>query len=131
MARIAGVNIPDNKKVKVALTYIHGIGRSRAEDILEQAAVEGEKRTSELTEEQLAQIRKTIEGNYPVEGELRQKVSTDIKRLKEIKSYRGQRHAKGLPVRGQKTRTNARTRKGKKKTIGELIQKSKKPSKKG
>jgi small subunit ribosomal protein S13 len=115
MARIAGVNIPDNKKAKIALTYIHGVGRSRAEDILREAAADGEKRVKELTEEQLAQIRKIIEGNFAVEGELRRKISQNIKRLKEIGSYRGKRHLKGLPVRGQKTRTNARTRKGKKK----------------
>lgn len=130
MARIAGVNIPDEKRVEVALTYIYGIGRPAAGKILAQANINPDTRAKDLSEEQLAEIRGVIEKNFRVEGELQQAVAMNIKRLKEIGSYRGQRHQRGLPVRGQRTRTNARTRKGKKKTIGELLQKSQRTRKK-
>lgn len=130
MARIAGVNIPDDKRVEIALTYIYGIGRPAAGKILAQANINPDTRAKDLSEEQLAEIRGVIEKNFRVEGELQQAVAMNIKRLKEISSYRGQRHQRGLPVRGQRTRTNARTRKGKKKTIGELLQKSQRTRKK-
>lgn len=130
MARIAGVNIPDDKRVEIALTYIYGIGRPAAGKILAQANINPDTRAKDLSEEQLAEIRGVIEKNFRVEGELQQAVAMNIKRLKDISSYRGQRHQRGLPVRGQRTRTNARTRKGKKKTIGELLQKSQRTRKK-
>jgi small subunit ribosomal protein S13 len=130
MARIAGVNIPDDKRVEVGLTYIYGIGRAAAGKILARADINPDTRARDLSEEQLAKIREVIEKNFRVEGELQQAVAMNIKRLKEIGSYRGQRHQRGLPVRGQRTRTNARTRKGKKKTIGELLQKSQRAKKK-
>jgi len=126
MARIAGVNIPDNKRVEVGLTYIYGIGPSTAKKVLAEAQVNPNTRVKDLSEEETSRIRGLIEKNYRVEGELKRIVTTNIKRLKEIGSYRGIRHRKGLPVRGQRTRTHARTRKGKKKTIGVLIQKAKK-----
>jgi len=129
MARIAGVNIPDNKRVEVGLTYIYGIGRSAAKKVLTAAGVNPETRVKDLSEEDVSQIRALIEKNFRVEGELKRIVTTNIKRLKEIGSYRGMRHQKGLPVRGQRTRTNARTRKGKKKTIGVLLQKAQKKGK--
>lgn len=113
MARIAGVDIPTEKRVEIALTYIKGIGRSLSQRILAKAGVSPDTRVKELTEEEVAKIRKEIEkGGYRLEGELKQEVALNIKRLKEIGSYRGLRHEKGLPVRGQRTRTNARTRKG-------------------
>lgn len=118
MARIAGVEIPDDKKIKVALTYIKGIGRSSALAILEKAGIDKEMRTKDISPEKLAKIRAEIDENYTVEGALTRRVRLNIKRLKDIESYRGTRHEKGLPVRGQRTKTNARTRKGKKKTIG-------------
>lgn len=126
MARIAGVNIPDNKRVAVGLTYIYGVGRSGAGKILSEAKVSPDTRVKDLSEEDVSRIRGVIEKNFRVEGELKRIVTTNIKRLKEIGSYRGIRHQKGLPVHGQRTRTNARTRKGKKKTIGALVQRSKK-----
>lgn len=126
MARIAGVNIPDNKRVEVGLTYIYGVGRSGAKKILSEAEVNPDTRVKDLSEEEVSRIRTVIEKNFRVEGELKRIVTTNIKRLKEIGSYRGIRHQKGLPVRGQRTRTNARTRKGRKRTIGVLVQKSKK-----
>jgi len=129
MARIAGVNIPDNKRVEVGLTYIYGIGRTSADKILSEAQVNPDTRVKDLSEEEIARIREVIEKNYRVEGELRRIISANIKRLKEIRCYRGLRHQKGLPVRGQRTRTNARTRKGKKKTIGVLLQAAKKGKK--
>jgi len=129
MARIAGVNIPDNKRVEVGLTYIYGIGRSAAKKVLTAAGVNPETRVKDLSEEDVSQIRALIEKDFRVEGELKRIVTTNIKRLKEIGSYRGMRHQKGLPVRGQRTRTNARTRKGKKKTIGVLLQKAQKKGK--
>lgn len=117
MARIAGVNIPDDKRVAIALTYIYGIGRSGAGKILEESQINPNARVKKLSEEEISRIREIIERKYQVEGERRRIVSTNIKRLKEIGAYRGVRHQKGLPVRGQRTRTNARTRKGKKKTL--------------
>ena len=112
MARIVGVDIPDNKRIEVALTYIYGIGRSSSKKILAKAGVDPNLRTKDLTEEQLNKIRLEIEGNYKIEGALRTEVALDIKRLRDIGSYRGWRHRRGLPVRGQNTRNNARTRKG-------------------
>jgi small subunit ribosomal protein S13 len=129
MARIAGVNIPDNKRSEIGLTYIHGVGRSRANEILSQADIDPDTRVKNLSEDEVSQIRGIIEKNYRVEGELKRIVSENIKRLKQIGSYRGIRHQKGLPVRGQRTRTNARTRKGKKETIGLLLRQSKKKGK--
>lgn len=115
MARIAGVDIPNEKKSEVALAYIRGIGRSLARKVLAQAGVSPEIRVKDLTEEQVGKIREAIEkGGYRVEGELAAEVASNIKRLKEIASYRGLRHERGLPVRGQRTRTNARTRRGRK-----------------
>ena len=117
MARIAGVDIPNNKRVEIALTYIYGIGRKSANDILAQTGIDPDKRAKDLTDEDVAKIRDEIEANYTVEGDLRRDVALDIKRMVEINCYRGIRHRKGLPVRGQRTKTNARTRKGPAKTI--------------
>ena len=117
MARIAGVNIPTGKKVSIGLTYIRGIGQQTATDICERASIEKDKRVNELRETEIIKIREIIDNNYRVEGELRREVSTNIKRLMDLGSYRGLRHRRGLPVRGQRTHTNARTRKGPKKTI--------------
>jgi len=117
VARIEGVNIPTEKVVGIALTYIHGIGRPTAKKILETASVEWGKRVNALTEDELNRIRETIKSTCQVEGELRREVSMTIKRLMDLGCYRGLRHRKGLPVRGQRTRTNARTRKGPRKTI--------------
>jgi small subunit ribosomal protein S13 len=116
MARIAGVDLP-NKHVDIALTYIFGIGRSSASAICESAGVDTSRRINELSPEEINVLRKIIENDYKVEGRLRTEVSLNIKRLMDIGSYRGLRHRKGLPVRGQRTRTNARTRKGKRKTV--------------
>ena len=118
MARIAGVDIPNNKRVEIALTYIFGIGRKSANDILAKAGVNPDTRAKDLTEDEVAKIRDEIENNYTVEGDLRRNVSMDIKRMVDINCYRGIRHRKSLPVRGQRTKTNARTRKGPKKTVG-------------
>jgi small subunit ribosomal protein S13 len=115
--RIAGIDVPDKKKIYFALQYIHGVGPKFAADILGEAKVNPEKRSSELTEQELAAINSIIDGGFVVEGALRRQVSQNIQRLKEIRSYRGERHRRGLPVRGQRTRSNARTRKGKKKTV--------------
>lgn len=112
MARVARVNIPDNKLIKQALTYIYGIGNSLSLDVLEQANVAKEKRTSELTDDELNRIREIVEKNYKVEGEVRQFTQSNIKRLKEINCYRGLRHSKRLPARGQRTKTNSRTVRG-------------------
>ncbi|HZY10408.1 MAG TPA: 30S ribosomal protein S13 [Bacteroidota bacterium] len=117
MARIAGVDLPKNKRAEVGLTYIFGIGRSSAQKILTQAGVDRNKRVSELSDEEVAKIRSIITADFKVEGALRSEVQINIKRLMDINSYRGLRHRKGLPVRGQRTRTNARTRKGKRKTV--------------
>ncbi len=110
--RIVGVNIPDNKKVGIALTYIYGVGYSAAEDILDKAKVSADKRAKELTPDELARLKTVIENQHKVEGELRQFVRQNITRLKHIKSYRGSRHAKKLPARGQRTKTNSRTIRG-------------------
>ena len=118
MARISGVDLPREKRVVIGLTYIYGIGRSRAEDILESTGVDPSTRVRDLTEEEVNKIRDFIDGNYVVEGDLRRDVSQSVKRLMEIGCYRGLRHRRGLPVRGQRTKTNARTRKGHKKTVG-------------
>ena len=118
MARIAGVDLPRDKRVEVALTYIYGIGRSRAEEILQITGISPDTRVRSLTEEEVTRLREVIDRNYKVEGDLRRDVAMDIRRLIEIGSYRGLRHRRGLPVRGQRTRTNARTRKGPKKTVG-------------
>ena len=117
MARISGVDIPNAKRVEVALTYIYGIGPKSASDILAKTGVDPDKRAKDLTEDDIAKLRDEIENNYTVEGELRREVALNIKRLVEINCYRGIRHRKGLPVRGQRTKTNARTRKGPVKTI--------------
>ncbi len=117
MARIAGVDIPNNKRVEIALTYIYGIGLKSSKDILAKTGVDPDKRAKDLTEEDTAKLRDEIEKNYTVEGDLRRDVALDIKRMIEINCYRGIRHRKGLPVRGQRTKTNARTRKGPAKTI--------------
>ena len=117
MARIAGVDIPNNKRVEIALTYIYGIGRKSANDILVATGINPDTRAKDLTEAEVAKLRDEIENNYTVEGELRREVALNIKRLVEINCYRGIRHRKGLPVRGQRTKTNARTRKGPAKTI--------------
>ena len=116
MARIAGVDIP-NKHVSVALTYIYGIGRSSAEKICEEATIDPGKMANDLTQDELAKIREIIDANYKTEGRLRSEIGLNLKRLMDIGCYRGLRHKRGLPVRGQRTRTNARTRKGKKKTV--------------
>ncbi|MBP3709154.1 MAG: 30S ribosomal protein S13 [Treponema sp.] len=116
MARIEGVDIP-NKHIFIALTYIYGIGRSSANEICKKTGIDPHKLANDLTEEELAKIRDIIDKNYKVEGHLRTEVGLNLKRLMDIGCYRGLRHRKGLPVRGQRTRTNARTRKGKKKTV--------------
>ena len=112
MARIAGVDIPNNKRVEIALTYIYGIGRKSANDILAATGVNPDTRAKDLTEDEIAKLRDEIEKSYTVEGDLRREVSLNIKNMVEINCYRGIRHRKGLPVRGQRTKTNARTRKG-------------------
>ncbi len=113
MARIAGVNIPTQKKTVIALTYIYGIGNHRAQEIMAEANVNTEKRVNELSDQEVLQIREVIDRGFQVEGDLRREISMNIKRLKDLRCYRGMRHSKGLPVRGQRTHTNARTRKGK------------------
>ncbi|MEN2787462.1 30S ribosomal protein S13 [Sphingomonas qilianensis] len=117
MARIAGVNIPTNKRVVIALTYIHGIGSTHAKAIVSKLGIAEERRVQDLTDQEVLQIRETIDADYTVEGDLRREVSMNIKRLMDLACYRGLRHRKGLPVRGQRTHTNARTRKGKAKPI--------------
>ncbi|MEY4993937.1 MAG: hypothetical protein RIS82_1059 [Actinomycetota bacterium] len=117
MARVAGADIPDAKRVEIALTYIYGIGRTRSVQILAETKVDKNIRVKDLTDDQLVAIRDYIEGNYKVEGDLRRDVAADIRRKVEIGSYEGIRHRKGLPVRGQRTKTNARTRKGPKRTV--------------
>ncbi len=117
MARIAGVDLPREKRVEVGLTYIFGIGRTSAVKILEETGINPDTRVKDLTEEEVSKLRDVIDKNYKVEGDLRRSVALDIKRLVEIGCYRGTRHRKGLPVRGQRTKTNARTRKGPKRTI--------------
>jgi len=117
MPRIAGVDIPDNKPIRYALRYVYGIGPKVADDILKQADIDPTIRARELTDQQVSAINGLIDANYVVEGALRRQVAQNIARLREIRCYRGDRHRKGLPVRGQRTRCNARTRKGKKKTV--------------
>ena len=117
MARIAGVDLPREKRVEIGLTYIYGIGRKLSNDILKETGINPDTRVKDLTEDEAAKLRECIEHGYVVEGDLRRNVGLDIKRLVEIGSYRGLRHRKGLPVRGQRSKTNARTRKGPKKTI--------------
>ncbi|MEY3129313.1 MAG: 30S ribosomal protein S13 [Rhodoluna sp.] len=117
MARVAGADIPDAKRVEIALTYIYGIGRTRSVKILADTKVNKDIRVKDLSDDQLVAIRDYIEGNYKVEGDLRRDVAADIRRKVEIGSYEGIRHRKGLPVRGQRTKTNARTRKGPKRTV--------------
>ena len=117
MARIAGIDLPREKRIEIGLTYIFGIGRKSANDILEMAGVNPDTRVKDLTEDQEAALRDVIDKNYTIEGDLRREVALNIKRLTEIGCYRGLRHRRGLPVRGQRTKTNARTRKGPKKTI--------------
>ena len=118
MARIAGVDIPKDKQAWIALTYIYGVGRTTSCKILKKAQVAEEVRMKDLTEEEISRIRSVIDKEYEVEGDLRRNVTMDIKRLMDISSYRGLRHRRGLPVHGQRTHTNARTRKGPKKTVG-------------
>ncbi|NLN81985.1 MAG: 30S ribosomal protein S13 [Clostridiales bacterium] len=117
MARIAGVDLPRDKRIEIGLTYIFGIGRKSASDILAAAGVDPDTRVRDLSEDDISKLRDVIDHNYTVEGDLRRDIAFDIKRLIEIGSYRGVRHRKGLPVRGQRSKTNARTRKGPKKTI--------------
>ncbi len=117
MARLLGVDLPRNKRVVVALTYIYGIGDSRAKEICEIAGIGSELRTDSLTDEQIAKMRSHIEAHFKVEGDLRRETGLSIKRLMDLNCYRGLRHRKGLPVRGQRTRSNARTRKGPRKTV--------------
>lgn len=117
MARIAGVDLPNNKRGIIGLTYIYGIGRSRAQEILEQAGIDENVKVQDWTDDNIRSIASIIQNDYSVEGELRSQVNMNVKRLMDISCYRGLRHRRGLPVRGQRTRTNARTRKGKKKTV--------------
>lgn len=117
MARIAGIDLPREKRIEIGLTYIYGIGRKSAQDILKEAGIDPDIRVKDLTDEQEAKLRDVIDKGYTIEGDLRREVAMNIKRLTEIGCYRGVRHRRGLPVRGQRTKTNARTRKGPKKTI--------------
>jgi small subunit ribosomal protein S13 len=117
LARIAGVNLPTNKRVIIALTYIHGIGRTKALEIAEKLKIDHSRRVQDLSDAEILQIRETIDADHTVEGDLRRTTSMNIKRLMDLACYRGLRHRKGLPVRGQRTHTNARTRKGKSKAI--------------
>jgi small subunit ribosomal protein S13 len=117
VARIAGVDIPRNKRIEVSLTYIYGIGRKTAQKLLDTLAIHRDTRAQDLTDEQVNQIRKAIDGGLTVEGDLRRMVQSNVKRLMDLGCYRGLRHRRGLPVRGQRTKTNARTRKGPKKTV--------------
>ena len=118
MARIAGVDLPPNKRIEIGLTYIYGIGRSQSNNILKAAGVSLDTKVRELNDDEVNKIRKVIEEQHRIEGDLRKEISFNIKRLMEIGSYRGLRHRRGLPVRGQRTQTNARTRKGPRKTVG-------------
>lgn len=118
MARLAGVDLPSDKRIEIGLTYVYGIGNTKSKKILAKAKVDPDTRVKDLTEDEVGEIRKVIENEHMVEGDLRRENSMNIKRLMEIGCYRGIRHRKGLPVRGQKTKTNARTRKGPKKTVG-------------
>ncbi|HOJ80759.1 MAG TPA: 30S ribosomal protein S13 [Clostridiales bacterium] len=124
MARIAGVDLPREKRVEIGLTYIYGLGRSKAKEILEKTAINPDTRVRDLTDDEISRLRELIDKEYKVEGDLRREVALNIKRLIEIGCYRGRRHRAGLPVRGQRTKTNARTRKGPKKTVGVQRKKS-------
>ena len=126
MARIAGVDIPNNKRVEIALTYIYGIGLKSSQDILAKTGINPDTRAKDLTEAEVAALRDEIEANYRVEGDLRREVSQNIRRLIQIGSYRGLRHKRGLPVRGQRTKTNAKTRKGNRKASSAAIRAGKK-----
>jgi small subunit ribosomal protein S13 len=117
LARIAGVDLPRNKRIEVAMTYVYGIGRTSSQKILSTAGVDLNTRTDDLTEAELAKIREIVDADYRIEGDLRREVTMNIKRLMDLGCYRGLRHRRGLPCRGQKTKTNARTRKGPKKTV--------------
>lgn len=117
MARIAGIDLPRNKRMEIALTYIYGIGRSRALEILDRAGVDYGRRSDELTDEEVSRIRQVIDQGYKVEGDLRREVAQNIKRHMDLGTYRGLRHRRGLPVRGQRTRSNARSRKGPRRTV--------------
>lgn len=117
MPRIAGIDIPEKKKIRYGLCYIYGIGPKLAGEILAKSGIDGERRATDLNDEEIAQIASIVDSTYIVEGALRRQTQQDIQRLKDIRSYRGDRHRRGLPVRGQRTRCNARTRKGKKKTV--------------
>ena len=117
MARIAGVNIPTNKRVVIALQYIHGIGQAKARQIVDRVGIADARRVNQLTDQEVIQIRETIDRDYQVEGDLRRETAVNIKRLMDLACYRGLRHRKGLPVHGQRTRTTARTRKGPRKTV--------------
>ena len=117
MARLAGVDIPNEKRIEIALTYIFGVGRTRAKETLAATGINPDTRVKDLTDEQLITLRGYLEGNYKIEGDLRREIDADIRRKIQINCYQGQRHRKGLPVRGQRTKTNARTRKGPKRTV--------------
>ncbi|MCZ6699815.1 MAG: 30S ribosomal protein S13 [Planctomycetota bacterium] len=117
MPRIVGVDIPNDKRVVIALTYIHGIGPNLSVEVLKQAGIDENARAKDLTEDEISRIATIIDRSYVVEGQLRRQITQNIARLRDIQSYRGMRHRRGMPVRGQRTRTNARTRKGKKKTV--------------
>jgi len=117
MPRISGVDIPDDKPIRIALRYIYGVGPYHAEEIVKEAGIDGQTRANQLTEDQLAQLAGIIDNNYITEGALRRQLAQNIARLRDIRSYRGDRHRRGLPVRGQRTQTNARTRKGRRKTV--------------
>jgi len=123
MARIAGADIPDDKKVEISLTYIYGIGLSSAKQILATTQISPDTRVRDLAEHEVAQLRETIESEYVIEGDLRREIAMNIKRLMDIGSYRGLRHRRGLPIRGQRSRTNSRTRKGPRRTIGRKAKK--------
>lgn len=120
MVRIIGIDLPNHKRIDVALTYLYGIGRSAARTIIKKSGVDGAKRVKDLTEDDVGKIQKVIEEKFKVEGDLRGEIAENIKRLKEIGSYRGMRHTRGLPARGQRTRSNARTKRGKRKTVGAM-----------
>ena len=124
MARILGVDLPVRKKTTVALTYIYGIGYHRAKEVLQKTKISEDKRIAELSDNELSKIAQVIESNYEIEGSLRRKVAMSVRRLQQINSYRGIRHSRSLPVRGQRTKTNARTRKGKKRTVGAVRDKA-------
>ena len=117
MARIAGIELPKNKRLEIALTYIYGIGRTAAQQILDRAKIDRNKKSDDLTDQDITSLRKTIDAGYKVEGDLRREVSLNIKRLMDFGSYRGLRHRRGLPVNGQRTKTNARTRKGPRRSV--------------